>query len=64
MTKHVNTAVNAWGFAIPKTKYAIKLGFAHQVHLLRTPDGGSSQLFIDARLKLDVTRHKCVASGL
>ena len=52
----IAAAVHARTLAVPHGEYAVVLGRADQVHLLRTPDGGGSQVFVDAGHELHVVR--------
>ena len=48
-------------FAVPHGEYAVVIRVADQVDLLRAPDGGRGQLFVDAGLELDVVRVEMLA---
>ena len=56
--ENIAAAVNAWAFAVPDAKHAIKLVGARRrkPQLLRAPQSGGRQLFIHARLEHDVLR--------
>ena len=50
----VTCAVNAGPLAIPDAEYAIVFWLAVETHLLRAPDGGRRNVFIDTGLEYDV----------
>ena len=54
--EHIGATVNARAFAIPNAKHAVKALRAcwRKAQLLRTPQGSSRQLLVDARLKHNV----------
>ena len=54
MPKDVATAVDARAFAVPHGIDAVVFGVAEQAGLLRAPDGRRRQVFVDARLEVDV----------
>ncbi|MCY1365450.1 hypothetical protein D9M69_522960 [compost metagenome] len=51
--EHVAAAVHAGRLAVPHGKHAIDRALAGQVHLLRAPHRGGSQLFVHAGQELD-----------
>ena len=48
--------VDARAFAVPHREHAVVLGARVQVDLLRAPDGGGGEVFVDARLEHDAVR--------
>jgi hypothetical protein len=58
MAKHVASTVDARPFAVPHAEHAIEFAFAAQLSLLRTPQRGGGEVFIQAGLELDVGSHK------
>ena len=54
MLEHVHGAVKTRPLAIPDAEHAIDIGTRPHADMLRTPDGGGAQLFIDARDEDDV----------
>ena len=61
--EHVNAAVHARAFGIPQGKYAVVNRLAHQMQLLRSPDRGGSDVFIDAWKKADMVSIKVFFGG-
>src|SRR5262249_38633992 len=58
VTEGIAGTIAAGALAVPHAEYAIELALAAQFGLLGSPQRGSGELFVDARLKLDVGRHK------
>ncbi|MNQ91656.1 hypothetical protein D3C85_1070480 [compost metagenome] len=54
MPKRVTGAINARTFAVPHAEHAVVFTFTAQVRLLRAPDCGRCEVFIDARNKKGV----------
>src|ERR1700722_12832692 len=54
VTKHVAAAVDARALAIPDADDAIVPRARRKIKLLRTPDRGRGEVFVDAGLELDV----------
>ena len=53
---HVDGAVHARAFGIPESKHAVIRRAACELDLLRAPDRGERQVFVDTGLKADVVR--------
>ena len=51
MPEHITGAVNAGAFAIPDRKHPVPGPFPMQINLLRAPDSGGRQIFVQARMK-------------
>src|SRR5215469_3622575 len=54
VAEHVAGAVDAGAFAVPHGEHAVVLALAAQRGLLRAPDRGGRQVFVDAALKTNV----------
>ena len=54
VVEHVAAAIHARPLAVPHGEHAIVFGTGEQVQLLRAPDGGSCEVFVDPGLKHDV----------
>ena len=54
--EHVEAAVEAGALAVPHTEYAVVFCAFEQADLLTAPDRGHRQVFVDARLKVNVVR--------
>ena len=52
--EHIPAAVYAGALAIPHGKHAVVFGSLEQAYLLRSPDGGGGEFFIDAGLEMNV----------
>ena len=61
MPEHVAGAVDAGALAVPHAEHAIELAFAAQLGLLRAPERGGGEVFIQAALELDVGRRRACA---
>src|SRR5215510_6492672 len=58
MAEHVASAVDARSFAVPHAEHAIEFAFATELSLLRAPQRGGREVFVQAGLELDVGSHK------
>ncbi len=54
--EHVAAAIYAGAFAVPKRKDAVVLRAWKQIDLLRAPDTGGGEIFIDPGMKFDMLR--------
>ena len=54
MPHGITAAINAWAFAIPQPENTIVFSFTAQLGLLRAPDGGDREVFVQSLLKSDV----------
>ncbi len=63
MPENVAAAVDARAFAVPDADHAIVPRAGREIELLRSPDRGGGEIFIDARLEFDVVLLKVFARG-
>ena len=54
MAQHITAAVHSGTLAIPDAKDAVDTGAREAAYVLRTPDGGGCQIFVDGRSKDDI----------
>ena len=54
MAEHIARAVNAGPLAVPQAEHAIELAFAAHLGLLRAPQSGGGEVFVEAGLEDDV----------
>ncbi|CKY81152.1 Uncharacterised protein [Mycobacterium tuberculosis] len=62
MTEYVAAAIDAGALAVPDAGNAVELRTRRQIELLRTPDRGRSEVFIDARLEFHIVLGEMLAS--
>ncbi len=58
MLEHVAAAIDPRPLAVPHAKHAVMLGAGREIDLLRTPNRGCGEIFIDAGLKHDLVLHQ------
>src|SRR5262245_38104304 len=58
MAENVAGAVDARTLAVPEAEHAVEPALAAQLRLLRAPERGRGQIFIDAGLEFDVGGRK------
>src|ERR1700682_4503042 len=63
VAKYVAAAIDAGALAVPDADDAIVPGAGRQIKLLRAPDRGGSQVFVDGGLEFDVVLFKVLARG-
>ena len=51
--EHIAAAVHARALAVPEPEYAVITAAGKQVDLLRAPDGGGCQVFVESRLEVN-----------
>ena len=56
MLEHIAAAIDARSLAVPDAEYAIEARLRQYRHELTAPDGGGGEVFINARLEMDVRR--------
>ncbi|MNZ93361.1 hypothetical protein D3C78_1124230 [compost metagenome] len=62
--EHVGAAVHARALAVPDAEHAVELlGVGIDVELLRAPDGGGGEFFVDAGLEHDVVLGQMLLGG-
>ena len=55
VAENVARAIDTRPFAVPHAKHAIELALATQLSLLRTPQRGGGEFFVETGLELDVS---------
>src|SRR3974390_3666447 len=55
VAENVARAIDTRSFAVPHYKHAIELALAMQLSLLRTPQRGGGEFFVETSLELDVS---------
>src|ERR1700722_18245574 len=63
MAEYVAAAIDARALAVPDPDHAIMAGAGRQIELLRAPDRGGREVFVDAGLELDVVLFEVFARG-
>ncbi len=56
MAQHIAGTINAWSLSIPHAENTIQTSAGCQMHLLRTPNGGRSQILIQPGLEHHIMR--------
>jgi len=56
VAEDVAAAIHSRPLAVPQGEDAVVLGAGEEPHLLRAPDGGGGEVFVDAGLENDVVR--------
>ena len=53
MPERITRPVDSWTLAVPDTEHAVVLRVGHQSDLLRAPDGGGSQVFVQTGIEMN-----------